>query len=99
MTYYDLERIKTLIRQQNFRITVSAMQSAHIIGFSEADICDCIVDHLNESHFYKSMPAEKFPELWQDVYKIFYRETRIYLKLQISYTGRSVIISFKEDTS
>ena len=42
------------------------------MGFDEEDICDCIVDFLNETHFYKAMPSERFPGLWQDVYKINY---------------------------
>ena len=69
------------------------------MGFDEEDICDCIVDFLNETHFYKAMPSERFSGLWQDVYKINYLGSRIYLKLQIGHTGLSVVISFKEDTS
>ena len=98
MNYYDLARIKVLITQEQYRITTSAIQSAHDMGLYEEDICECIVDYLNATHFYKSMPSERFQRLWQDVYKLRYRGFRIYLKLQIGHTGRSVVISFKEDT-
>lgn len=97
MPYYDLQVVKTLMREGLYRITTSAMQSAHLLGFFQDDICDCILRHLNETHFYKSMQSEKFPDLWQDVYKLNYRGVRVYLKLQIGYVGRSVVISFKED--
>ena len=69
------------------------------MGFDEVDICDCILNFLNATHFYKAMPSEKVAGLWQDVYKINYDGHRVYLKLQIGYTGKSVVISFKEDTS
>ena len=99
MPYYDLAKIKKLISEGNYKITVSALQSAHMMGFDEEDMRDCILSFLNETHFYKAMPSERFPELWQDVYKINYLERLVYLKLQISRTGLSVVISFKEDTS
>ena len=54
---------------------------------------------LNETHFYKYMPAEKVPGLWQDVYKVTYEGIRVYLKLQINFANNAIIISFKEDTS
>ena len=69
------------------------------MGFYEDDICDCILNFLAETYFYKSMPSENCPGLWQDVYKINYQGTRVYLKLQISFAGRTVVISFKDDTS
>ena len=99
MAYYPLSQVKGLIEEGLFRVTGSALQSAHLMEFDEDDICDCILTFLDETHFYKAMPSETFPELWQDVYKINYRGYRIYLKLQIGHTGRSVVISFKEDTS
>lgn len=69
------------------------------MGFDDADICDCVLIWLSASHFYKSMPAERMPGLWQDVYKLAYQGTRVYLKLQIGFSGQSIIISFKEDES
>lgn len=96
--FYDLDAIKELIRQGRYRITASARQDALLIGFDSEGVRNCVLV-LNETHFYKSTPADKVPGLWQDVYKINYEVVRVYLKLQISVTGRAVIISFKEDTS
>ena len=78
---------------------MAALQSANAMGFDDADICDCVLVWLSVSHFYKSMPAERMPGLWQDVYRLAYQDTRVYLKLQIGFAGQSVIISFKEDES
>jgi hypothetical protein len=97
--YHSLDLIKRLIREEQYSITTSAIQSAHAMGFDEDDVCECILDFLDRTHFYKAMTSERSPGLWQDVYKINYRGTGVYLKLQIGRTGTSVVISFKEDTS
>jgi hypothetical protein len=82
------------MRERQYRITRSALQSALSMGFDEEDIRECILDFLNQTHFYKAMPSERYPGLWQDVYKINYWGIRVYLKLQIGYTRLSVVISF-----
>ena len=97
--YYNLKTIKSLIQDRRYYVTKSAQQGALAIGFGDSQICDCVVIHLDVSHFFKTMPSERLPCLWQDVYKITYEGVRVYLKLQISLEDEAVIISFKEDTS
>ena len=58
------------------------------------DMYDCIVNHLSETHFHKTMESEKRPGRMQDVYYITYRAIRLYVKLQVC--GDAVVISFKE---
>jgi motility quorum-sensing regulator / GCU-specific mRNA interferase toxin len=98
---YDLGLIKSLVTQNRYLITRSALQTALEIGFDDADIVECIVEELAESHFYKTMPATtvKAIGLWQDVYRIYFRSQHVYLKLQINAQTKAVIISFKEDAS
>ena len=96
---YSLPRVKELVKEGKYRITVSAFQSALLMGFLDEDITECIVDFLAPSHFYKTMASEQQPGLMQDVYKITYEGKRVYLKLQISRSGLAVIVSFKEDES
>jgi hypothetical protein len=97
---YALPQLKELIRSQKYFVTVSARQTAALLGFlDDEDILDCILNHLQPSHFYKTMAAEQKPGLMQDVYKITYEGKRVYLKLQINQSGRAVIVSFKEDES
>lgn len=69
------------------------MDSALEMGFDDEDIHDCIVNDLEETHFYKTMPAEKNPALMQDVYHITYQGHRIYVKVQVNVFA--VVISFK----
>ena len=97
MSYYNLDEIKRLVYEGSYRVTLTARQDALAMGFDSRDVCDCVLA-LDETHFYKYMPAEKAPGLWQDVYRIGYQGIRVYLKLQINFAGNAVIISFKEDT-
>ena len=97
MAYYNLDRIKWLVREGRYRVTISARQSALAMGFDAEDVRNCILE-LDNSHFYKAMSSDQIPGLWQDVYKVGYEGWRVYLKLQICFVGEAVVISFKEDT-
>ena len=96
---YWLVQLKGLIGSGKYRVTVSSFRSALLMGFSDEDITDCVVNFLEPSHFYKTMAAEQMAGLMQDVYKITYEGKRVYLKLQINKSGHAVIVSFKEDES
>lgn len=96
---YDLSHIQECISERRFVITGTATDGAAELGFGAKEIVECIVNQLNASHFYKTMPADKAPGFWQDVYLITYCQQRLYIKLQINARGKAVIISFKEDTS
>ena len=74
-------------------LTASATDSALELGFDADDVSDCIVMHLQESHFYKTMESEKKPGLMQDVYYITYEGHRLYVKLQVNV--QAVVVSFK----
>jgi hypothetical protein len=92
---YELALIKGLMQDNSWIITGSALDTAMALGFDEDDVFDCIVNHLAETHFYKTMASEKNPVLMQDVYRITYADERIYLKLQVNVDA--VVISFKEE--
>jgi len=96
---YALLRMKELVKEGKYRITVTAFQTAILMDFLDEDIADCIVNFLQPSHFYKTMASEQRSGLMQDVYKITYEGKRVYLKLQINQSGLAVIVSFKEDES
>lgn len=96
---YPLPGFQELVRSEKYIITVSAFQTAALMGFVGDDIIDCIVNHLSPTHFYKTMLAESVSRLMQDVYKITYESKRVYLKLQVNKAGIAVIVSFKEDES
>lgn len=75
-------------------VTGTAVDTAGELGFDEDDIYDCIVNHLADTHFHKTMAAEEMPGLMQDVYYITYQAIRLYVKLQVR--GDAVVLSFKE---
>ena len=97
MPYYDLERIKMLVREGLYRVTLSARQDALAVGVDADGVRNCVLT-LDQTHFYKSMPAEKVPGLWQDVYRLCYQGVKVYLKLQIYFDSNAIVISFKQDT-
>lgn len=95
---YPLPLIKECFREGRYVITASAMRGAEGLELDDQDIVECI-ERLEKEHFYKTMPAAKVPGLMQDVYKIRYSGVPIYLKVQMSQTGKAVAISFKLDES
>lgn len=78
----------------SYVIRTSALDAALELGLDDEDIYDCIVNQLRETHFYKTMEAEKKKGLMQDVYYIRYRGVRLYVKLQVNV--QAVVVSFKE---
>jgi hypothetical protein len=91
---HDLALIKGLMKDGSWTVTVTALDTAVELGFDDEDIYDCIVHHLEETHFYKTMESEKKPGLTQDVYYITYQDLHLYVKLQV--VVNAVVISFKE---
>ena len=93
--HYDLARLKKLIGDEDTRyITDSSLEGAHAINFSETEIIETI-QSLKPSDFYKAMPSEKYPGLWQDVYHPARKGIKLYVKLQEKVKGKCVVISFK----
>lgn len=90
---YDLNTLQQMIVKSEYLITMSASNGAIEMGMSDSDIVRAVLQ-LKDSHFYKSMPSDKMPSLWQDVYHLGFCGKMIYIKLQIS--ANAVIISFKE---
>ena len=95
MPRYNLADIRTLVLEGRYHITLQARQDALDLDFDSEGVRQCVLA-LNPTHFYKSMPAEKVPGLWQDVYKVTFEDIRVYLKLQINFDNNAIIISFKE---
>lgn len=91
---YPLPLIKGLMREGDWVLTRSASSGAAELGFDDGDVFDCIVNDLEETHFYKTMESEKKPGLMQDVYRITYQNQHLYVKLQVNVGA--VVVSFKE---
>jgi len=92
---YPLSDVAEFIRKRKRVITVSAIQHAHQLGFSETEIYDIILE-LDWTDFCKSMASYSDHKLWQDVYKIERKGINLYIKLQVR-DDKAVIVSFKKD--
>lgn len=91
---YPLALVKGLMADGAWVLTTSALDTALELGFDVDDVYDCVVAHLQDSHFYKTMESEKKPGLMQDAYYITYEGHRLYVKLQVNV--QAVVVSFKE---
>lgn len=92
---YDLSELKKLIVESKVGITQRCKKEAIRLGYGRSDIIR-IVSRLNSNQIYKTMPADKFSELMQDVYHTIEGDDELYIKLQKSADGnRCVIIQFK----
>jgi motility quorum-sensing regulator/GCU-specific mRNA interferase toxin len=94
---YGLDEIKALLKNENTRIvTRRDRREAVRLGYPDDDAMVDRVLLLQASEFYKTMEAETMPGLWQDVYRSDDATVTLYIKLQISFNGQGIIISFKE---
>lgn len=90
---YQLKTVKAMITAGQFDITATAELGGIGLGFSADDIRDTVLA-LTPLDFYKSMPSDRNPKEWQDVYLPNVRDIKLYVKIKI--TDLLVIISFKE---
>ena len=91
---HSLSLIKGLMKDGSWYLTEAALDSITELSFDEEDVYDCIVSQLQDTHFYKTMPATGKAGLMQDVYHITYETKRLYVKLQVNVDA--IVISFKE---
>lgn len=82
------------MREGSWYLTESALDTVTELGFDEEDVYDCVVNELQETHFYKTMAATGKAGMMQDVYHITYQTRRLYVKLQVNVDA--IVISFKE---
>ncbi|MHB1169321.1 MAG: type II toxin-antitoxin system MqsR family toxin [Longimicrobiales bacterium] len=95
---HELSRIQAIVRDDASKlyVTRTAAATAQEILCDSKDIIECILS-LTADHFYKSMPSEKKPGRYQDVYKVRFHGYAVYLKLQLTVRDEAVVISFKRD--
>lgn len=93
---YNLEEIKELLQDENTRhISLDDMKEAVSLGYADDEDMVARVLKLRPKEFHKTMPALKLQNVWQDVYYTYDGRTKLYIKLQKSFNGKGVIVSFK----
>lgn len=93
---YGIAEIKGAIREGHYQITYHAADGAGKLGFSERDMCDCILQ-LRPRNFLESI-VDKF-SLNQDVYKTTCQQEAIYVKVRLNRADEAVIITFQRDNT
>ena len=97
---YNLYELQELLRNPETRwVTRTAEINASSVGIIGKEEIVARVLQLVSDEIYKTMPAEKVPGLWHDVYKTQENGIPLYIKLQKNYDGKGVVIQLKRDTS
>jgi len=79
---------------QRLRATLVAVQAAQELGFSLAGM-QAAVASMRPSMFYKTMPSEKRPGQWQDVYHVPSVAGVLYIKFTDEGIQEWKLLSFK----
>ena len=87
---YNLEDFKN----SNFKITITATQTAIRLGFDEDDIREFVAT-MEDKHFYKSMTSYQNHKIWQDVYHVPYENLILYIKFTKNVISEFTLLSFK----
>jgi len=93
---YDLKTIKELIRGKHYRITLRALSDAHEEFDFDKDRILSEVLSLTLQDLDKTMPSEKKPGLWQDVYK---KRVLVNNRIQLAYIKLSLIETHAKETA
>ena len=93
---HDLAAIKSAFSNTTgLNITGSALRDAAALGYGSEEIIQTI-QSIEAAHFYKSMPSEKTPGLWQDVYRVPDGDIELYVKFTSDTVTEFKLLSFKE---
>jgi MqsR (Motility quorum-sensing regulator) toxin of toxin-antitoxin system len=78
---YDLDLIKLLVRSGRWTIGLTPAQHVRQMDMDVEDVADCLL-RLRAEDYYKSLPCDHFPGVWQDVYRPAYGGRSLYVKVQ-----------------
>jgi motility quorum-sensing regulator/GCU-specific mRNA interferase toxin len=94
---YDLEEVQRLVGQGpiSCRVTETALYGARALGLGYSHVVEAVLS-LAPGDFHKSMPADRIPGMWQDVYHLTYAGLNVYVKVQLTHSGEAVVIQFKK---
>jgi len=97
---YSLEQIQEFAAAGGTRVkfTRSALEGARILYLNAADIVACVCG-LTEHDYEQTLESTRFPGTFQDVYKPRYQGFEIYLKVRLIEDRKTLVISFKKNTS
>jgi len=96
--HYVLSKLKALFTYRKTRIiTKKAHKGAAAMGYMDDDDITSVISSLCSEHFIKSMTTYQSNKIWQDVYRCQDGEKSLYIKLQLSDNGETILIQMKKD--
>lgn len=100
---HDLATIQELVSRMRYRVYENPAEYT-ALGLSETDLREAVA-RLTPAHAQKTMPSSRLPGAMQDVYRIRYGGTPLYIKFDLRRDPRTreprlaIILSFNRDTS
>ena|SRR5215475_3951892 len=93
---HNLAAIKGVFSSaEGLNITGSALRDAAALGYGSEEIVE-VIQSIESGHFYKTMPSEKRPGYWQDVYRVPDGGMELYVKFTSDTVTEFKLLSFKE---
>ena len=94
---YQLTEVKQLVSEGQFKLTMSARETAYSLGFTKKVVRGTLLA-LEPKNFYKSTTEYVNHTAWQDVYRKTVDDKDLYIKLKITHINGKIllILSFKE---
>lgn len=101
---YDLQELKELLKKEETREVMQRdRRAAAKLGYADEEEMVKRALKLHPEEFFKTMPSKIYSNLMQDVYYTHdepnewgRKNKELYIKLQKSFNGKAIIISFKE---
>lgn len=75
---------------------MAAARGADDPGMDEQAVVDVIAG-LTAGDFDKSMPSDRDPAIWQDVYRPIVADRALHVKFTVDTQGNLLLISFKDN--
>jgi motility quorum-sensing regulator/GCU-specific mRNA interferase toxin len=93
--HFDLAIIKaTFAKVETLRMTKTAQDSALALGLLLKDVV-AIIQTMTRQQFYKSMTSAMNSAIWQDVYRVPWNSSLLYVKFTMDAEGY-LVLSLKE---
>ncbi len=95
--HYALRSVKAAFADAaRINRTMIAATGAEDLAMDEQAVVDAIAG-LTAGDFDKSMPSDREPAVWQDVYKPVVAGRELYVKFTLDSQGELLLISFKDN--
>ena len=88
---YNLNQARSLVAQGDYLLTKKVTDSLRNHGYDSGETVEEVFDSLSEDGFHKTIPLDKRPDTYADVYFADYDGDRWYVKFFIEDDGGKIV--------